>query len=187
MSFNTSESFPFGDVSLSCVSSPELTGGLNVKRVTCSPPIPEGMSVDSVDAYVVTSTSPLAIHNFSFDLIFHNGESKGGRESGEHLDAQSWQIGDGLLMIGTEDGDVLQNRMPWISTDGNEYPIEYLSNGFRLSFSYIPPNARVEFHFVLAYNRIECENQSEWFAVDIPRIKLNEFPIVRQIVGANAG
>jgi len=145
------------------------------------------MAVDSVDAYVVALISPSAIHNFSFDLIFHNGESKGSSESGEHLDAQSWQVGDGMLMIGTENGDVLQNRMPWIPTGANEYPIEYLPNGFRLSFAYIPPNDIVEFHFVLAYNRIECENQSEWFAVDVPHIKLGEFPVARRIVGANAG
>ena len=160
---------------------------LNVKRVHCSTVLPDDMAVDSVDAYVVGSNSKHPIHNFSFDLTLHNCKSNGNAESGEHLDAQSWHVGDGLLMIGTEDGDALRNRMTWLPTDGTDYPIEYLSNGFRFSVAYIPPNTNLEFHFILAYNRIECENQSEWFAVDIPHASVRDFPMAKRLDGTDAG
>ena len=160
---------------------------LNVKRVTCSPVLPDGMAVESVNAYVIRLNCTHPIHSFSFDLTLHNCQSNGNAESGEHLDAQSWKMGDGLLMIGTEDGDALRNRMTWMPIDGTDYPIEYLPNGFRVSVAYIPPNTDLQFHVILAYNPIESENQSEWFAVDIPHATVLEFPMANLFVGADAG
>lgn len=186
MSFHTSESLLFGDVTLSCVSSPESTRWLNINRVACSPLLPEGVEVDSVDGYVVELQSPQAIHNFSFDLVVPNCRGKGSVETGEHLDAQSWQLGDGLLMIGTEDSDAFRSRISWLAAAETLELVEFLPNGFRASLDYIPPGMRIGFHFVLAYNRVESQNDSEWFAVDIPHGKLRDSSVIEQVVVANA-
>ena len=87
-------------------------------------------------------------------------------------------------MFGTEDGDALQARMPWLKTQGIDYPVEYLTNGFRVVIPYIAPNTTVGFHFVLAYNQIDKECDSEWFAVDIPHAKLSDFPVANHLAGA---
>ena len=157
MSFHATESHLFGSVSLSCAASPSVANDLSVRRVRCEPMLPDGMAVDSVDGYIIEMASPAAIHNFSFDLVLHECDAKGDVESGEHRAAQSWQIGQGLLLVGTEDGDALNARMPWVPMDGQRHPLRYLPNGFRLTLDYIPPKTHLGFHFVLAYNQTECE------------------------------
>jgi hypothetical protein len=187
MTFHATESFPFGDVALSCVSSPLLSKALEVQRVAFAPTLPDGMFVDLVTAYRVSFCEPFAVHNFSFDLTLTRCEIKGDRNSGECLDAQSWPIGDGLLMFGTEDGDALKARMPWLEINGDDYPVEYLRHGFRIVIPYVAPNTPVGFHFVVAYNQVNAGTDSEWFAVDVRHRKLAEFSVVKHISGANAG
>lgn len=182
--FHATETFPFGDVSLSSVSVPALSGELLVQRVALTPSIPKAMDVDVVAGYRIEVQSPDPIHDFSFDIRLARCQEKGEVNSGECLDAQSWKMGDGLLMIGTEDGEALQNRMPWIDIRPRNYPIDYLADGFRLVLPYIAPKTVVGFHFVLSYNRVESENDSEWFAVDIAYKDVSESPVVKRLSGA---
>ncbi len=181
MIFHTTESFPFGDVEMSCVSSPFLGKALVVQRVAFAPTLPDGMPVDLVTAYRVSFCEPFPVYNFSFDFTLARCKTKGDANSGESLDAQSWPIGDGLLMFGTEDGDALQARMPWLEINGDNDPVEYLHHGFRFAIPYVAPSATVEFHFVLAYNQIDSGTDSEWFAVDVPHHKLLELPVVKRL------
>ena len=183
MSFNTTETFDFGDVSSAIASSPDVSSLINVARHRCSPCLPPGKAVELIDAYLVSFTAPFAVHAFSFDLIIHSATRDGDANSGECLDAQSWNFGNALLMVGTEDGESLKRRMPWLTVTRNTYPIEYLPNGFRMTISYIKPNQPVDFHFVLAYNRLESENDSEWFAADVPHCDIAAFPVVKRLAG----
>ena len=187
MTFHATESFPFGDVAMSCVSSPPLDSALVVQRIAFKPTLPDGMAVDLVAAYRIAFVLDAPIHNFSFDFTLTQCRTKGDANSGECLDAQSWEIDNGLLMFGTEDGDALQARMTWLTIHGNDYPIEYLPHGFRIVIPYIAPNTTVRFHFVLAYNPVNKECDSEWFAVDVPHAKLSEFPVVTHLAGPIAG
>lgn len=183
MTFHATEFFPFGDVAMSCVSSPLLGNALVVQRVAFAPTLPGGMSVDLVTAYRVSFCEPFPVHDFSFDFTLTRCEIKGDPNSGESLDAQSWPIGDGLLMFGTEDGDALKARMPWLEINGDDYPVEYLRHGFRIVIPYVAPNTTVGFHFVVAYNQVDAGTDSEWFAVDVPHRKLLEFSVVKHIAG----
>jgi hypothetical protein len=187
MTFHATESFPFGEVAMSSVSSPSLENALVVQRVAFTPTLPDGMAVDLVAAYRIAFVSPVPIHNFSFDFALTECESKGDPNTGESLDAQSWSIGDGLLMFGTEDGEALHARMPWLTIRDDEYPIEFLRCGFRIAIPYVAPNTTVGFHFVLAYNQVDKECDSEWFAVDFPHSELCELPIAKHIAGTIAG
>jgi hypothetical protein len=187
MTFHATESFPFGDVAMSCVSSPSLDNALIVQRVAFTPNLPVGMAIDLVAAYRISFAVPFPVHHFSFDFTRSRCDTKGDANSGECLDAQSWEIGDGLLMFGTEDGDALHARMPWLKMAGSDYPIEYLRGGFRIVIPYVAPNTPVGFHFVLAYNRVDTCSCSEWFAVDVPHRKLLEFAVMKHLSGAIAG
>jgi len=83
-------------------------------------------------------------------------------------------------MLGTEDGDALTARMPWFEIRNTQYPVGYLNNGFELFFDYVPPKSILDFHFVIAYNTVKSDNDSEWFAVDVPHhnlVHLKSVPI----------
>ena len=187
MTFLATESFTFGDIQLSCVSSPSLDRTLVVQRVAITPALPEGMVVDLVAVYRIELALHAPIHNFAFDFTFIQSKAKGDPNSGEYLEAQSWPIGNGLLMFGTEDGEMLQARMPWLKIQGDDYPVEYLTNGFRVVIPYIPPEAKVGFHFVLAFNHKDDGCCSEWFAVDIPHARLADSPVLKHLSGEIAG
>lgn len=145
------------------------------------------MTVDVVAANLISFVTSVAVHNFLFDFSLARCKTKGDINSGECLDAQSWAIEGGLLMIGTEDGDALRARMPWLKIEDDDYPVEYLSNGFRVAIPYIAPKRSVGFHFVLAYNHIDEKCDSEWFAVDVPHAKLSEFPVESHLDGVVSG
>lgn len=187
MTFHASESFPFGDVAMSSVSSPSLGNALVVQRVAFAPTLPDGMIVDLVAAYRISFSAPFPVHDFSFDFIRTRCETTGDTNSGECLDAQSWPIADGILMFGTEDGESLHVRMPWLKIEGNNYPIEYLRNGFRISIPYVAPNTPVGFHFVLAYNSDDTGTDSEWFALDVAHSTMRELPVTKHFTGTIAG
>ena len=172
---------------MSCVSSPPLDNALVVQRVAFVPALPDGMAVDIAAAYRIAFVLSAPIHNFSFDFTLTECQTKGDANSGECLDAQSWAMGNGLLMFGTEDGESLQARMSWLKIQGPDYPVEYLTNGFRIVIPYIAPNTTVGFHFVLAYNQIDAGCDSEWFAVDVPHSTLNQLPVAKHISGTIAG
>ena len=185
--FHVTESFPFGCVKMACASSPSLGSALEVQRVGLLPALPDGMAVDLVTAYRISFASSTPIQSFSFDFTLAECQTKGDVNSGEWLEAQSWPIGNGLLMFGTEDGESLQSRMPWLRIEGADYPVEYMINGFRVSIPHVKPNTTVGFHFVLAYNHVDKRCDSEWFAVDVPHVKICEFPVLKHFSGANAG
>ncbi len=138
------------------------------------------MSVDFTAALIGTLSSLQPIHNFRFLLQFATTVPKGSPESGECLDAQSFNIADSRVMIGTEDGEAMASRLKWFHLTDKNYPIGYLANGFELAFDYIPPHAILDFHFIVAYNAEASDDDSEWFAVDIPHksvLQLDSRPI----------
>lgn len=183
MSFHTTESYPFGSVTLSCAFSPASDHALNVQRIELAPELPVGKSVDLIVAYRIVFNSPVPAHDFFFDIELAKCQSKGNRESGEHLEAQSWSIGNGRLVLGTEDGEALKARMPWLQIQRDDYPIEYLDHGFRMVLPYIASGTTVGFHFVLAYNPTDMGCDSEWLAVDVPHSQLSKFPCTKQWPG----
>lgn len=136
-------------------------------QATLIPTLPSGMSVDIAAALVGQVSSIQAIHHFRFALQFATSVPTGLPESGESLDAQSFDIGGSRVMIGTEDGAAIASRLQWFPLSDANYPVRYLNNGFELAFECIPPNTILDFHFIIAYNARASENSSEWFAVDV--------------------
>ena len=178
---------PFGGIELASFSTPLLGDAITVKRVALERILPNGMRVDCSTAYLVSFNAPFAIHDFSFDFTLTVCETRGSRNSGESLDAQSWSLGDGIVTLGTEDGEALHTRMRWLEIDGQDYPIEYLHHGMRVSIRYVAPNTVVSFHFVAAYNRIDAGTDSDWFAVDVPHARIVALPVDKMIHGSVTG
>jgi hypothetical protein len=141
-------------------------------RSAVRPTLPPGMSVDAAFALRGTVFSTKPIHQFRFALQFSSIVPAGSPESGECLDAQSFVLSDSRVMIGTEDGKSIAARHGWFRCTKKSYPIGYLPNGFELSVDYIPPGSTLDFHFIIAYNAIACDECSKWFAVDVPHTNL---------------
>jgi hypothetical protein len=62
MTFHAIEQFPFGDIALSCASSPPLDNALIVQRIAFAPTPPNDMVVDFVAAYRIFFALPFPIH-----------------------------------------------------------------------------------------------------------------------------
>jgi len=90
-------------------------------------------------------------------------------QSGERLEAQSWEQGDNLVMIGTEDFEALVDRLPNHGLTESDYPVRYSSDGIEIMLPQVPAHQRTTLHFVVAVNCLpEPKGCSAWFAVDLP-------------------
>ncbi len=187
MRFITTDLQPFGSIEFATFSTPRLGDALTVKRVALEPILPNGMRGDCSTAYLVYFKAPFELHDFAFDFTLSVCETRGTRNSGESLDAQSWSLGDGILTLGTEDGEALHTRMPWLEIDGPDYPIEYLHHGMRVTIRHIAPNTAVSFHCVAAYNRTGAGTDSDWFAVNAPHTRIATLPVDKLIHGLATG
>ena len=145
----------------------DLRRRLVIRTVDYAGTLPAGMTVDATACVDVGITAGGPIHDFAFSARLLDMPEQGSPESGEWLDAQSFVRGSGVLMLGTEDGDSLANRLSWFNLNySTNYPIAYLSDGFEIGFRYVPPDKPLDFHFILAYNASDRRDSSEWFAVD---------------------
>ncbi len=151
-----------------------------------TPMLAPGMSVDFAVALIGTLSSLQPIHQFKFLLQFATAVPKGSPESGEGLDAQSFDIAQSRVMIGTEDGEAIASRLKWFQLTDSNYPIGYLANGFELAFDSIPPRTVLDFHFIIAYNAIARDDASEWYAVGVPHPSLLRLDSQQIIPNASA-
>lgn len=165
---------PFVDLIASATAQDAvaLRRALTLSIVPASPPLPPGKSIDAILGLLVRIDSPCPINDFTFALRFACKSDTGSPESGERLDAQGWELNGGRLVIGTEDGETLRDRIEWFQFTYSAYPIGYLDDGLEVAIPSIPAGCIFDFHFVVAYNRVDRHDDSEWFAVDVPHRSL---------------
>lgn len=169
MEFSTTRSLHFGEIELTakCTNSEQMS--IKIHNLNMTPDLPAGMSVTHVNAFLIDATTESFINEFEFSIRLSGCiPDHASPASGQDLDAQEWDVGEGTLVIGTEDGEALQRRLPWLDYDINNYPIQYLPNGLKIALAGIPSGSLFSVHFVAAYNQTVSGNNSEWFAVDIP-------------------
>lgn len=169
---------PFVELMVTASSNDEinLRRSLQLRRSDFSPRLPSGMSVDTAVALIARVRSTAPIYDFTFAVRLAKQNPTGLAETGEHLDAQSWSLGDGKLMIGTEDADKLCDRIDWFEYAQSDYPITLIADGIEIDVPMIPAKRMFDFHFVIAYNAIDRQCDSEGFAVDVPHRLLTELP-----------
>jgi len=158
-----------------------LDASRNVARTTHSisvfsiqPTIPNGMSVRACTVILLSlaprNTENGMIFSCSWELPF---ELRGGAESGQRLDAQSWVDGGTIVIVGTEDYEALDERLPHCGFVEDDYPVRYFPNGFEIVVPRAPAGEVISLHFVVAENPYpEPVEDSAWFAVDIDHARL---------------
>jgi hypothetical protein len=102
----------------------------------------------------------------------------GGTDSGEHLEALTWDYKEHRLTLGTQDGvklvhraemnDLMPNRFKATDEISQHSIVQILENGFNVPVPELMKNELCQVHFVIAWNKCEREDDvSTWFAVDL--------------------
>lgn len=166
---------PLGEIRFSADAESTSNGvyDLELRVVEFQPVLPPGMSVRRVRAVLLKVSSDIGLEYLDFLCQFATA-IEGGPESGEHLDAQSWEGEHDIVVIGTEDGEMLSARMPWIEVSDDPLAlVQYQKDSMRVPLKGIPAGVTVTLHYVIAENSkpepVEC---SAWYAVDVPHDQL---------------
>jgi len=142
--------------------------------VPLKPVLPKGMAVEQASAILV-ELHPEADRravNVAFRWL-GSPPGSGSPESGECLDAQSWEANGFIVVVGTEDFEALASRLPGLGFREDAYPVNYRPDGMEIRLPIVPADQLTSVHFVVAVNSIpepiEC---SAWFAVDVAHSRL---------------
>lgn len=161
---------PLGNLNFSAVAE-NFSDISEFTEVALSRPevkLPSGMVVEDLVACLLICQPRERLLNLVFQCIWDTPSLKGAPDSGERLDAQSWENATHIVMVGTEDYEALNERMPELSLREELYPIEYMTDGFRIMIPSVEPGTRLSLHYVIATNRLpEPVDCSCWYAVDI--------------------
>lgn len=166
---------PLGQIHFSARAEPCSVGGceIELRVVEPEPHLPPGMSVRRVRVVLLLASSPTGFETLEYRCGFVT-DIEGGPESGEYLDAQSFEGERDVVVVGTEDGEALQARMPWLQCQGHPLAlVQYQKAGFMVPLTKIPPGVKIGLHYVVAENSnpepVAC---SAWFAVDMPHAQI---------------
>lgn len=161
---------PLGLVKVeSLVSADELVEdqvSLTVARF--EPSLPEGMVVQKCTAVLLVIEGLVELEKFHFGLSFEC-KVPGYPDMGQYLSALEWRRDGKLIVIGTEDGEGLAQRIPKLSYLEFEEKdaVDLTSHSMTLNLSDLPILMRPSFHFIIAENPDpEPIGLSAWFAVD---------------------
>ncbi|MBW8636659.1 hypothetical protein K1W69_05600 [Hoeflea sp. WL0058] len=148
------------------VVSPDLVEkAVSLKVVPFKPKLPPGMSVRACTAILLLIDGSVEIERLSFGVTL-DSDLEGSRATGERLDAQEWSDGANLVMIGAEDGEALDLRLP--NSGFDRVPgVIYTADAMTLELSGLPKLDNPSFHFVIAEKEDrDPVDASAWFAVD---------------------
>jgi hypothetical protein len=174
-------------------------GGLQVRAIGASDAVikvikpniqlPPGMSVDQTVAILINLSASESLENVRAECIWDHSPGAGDPESGECLEAQSWDSNGYRVTIGTEDFEALSRRLPFLAFTEAQYPVIYSDQGLAIDIPEVPKHKEFSLHFVIAWRLLPDPAEiSTWVAVDIPHSKLVEAtPQVRISLGAPQG
>jgi hypothetical protein len=150
------------------LAAPEAT----FQRVELLPEIPQHMSVQSLVAVLVTLRPGSELRAVNVACRWSTPQARpADAQSGEGLDALSWQAEDRIVLVGTEDFEALSARLPGCGLVEVPYPVTYHPQGLEIAL----PRVReaVSLHFAIAVNAWpEPAQHSAWFAVDVDHARI---------------
>lgn len=134
--------------------------------------LPPGMSVLSCKATIVQVVTYADISALRWACT-SPAERSGSACTGQYLEAQEWEDGDRLVVVGTEDEESLAGRLPFVQDDPFSSRFEYTPQSLQVTLPSIPAGANFGLHFLVAENVFpEPVDASAWFAVEMRHSKL---------------
>jgi hypothetical protein len=135
--------------------------------------LPSGMSVFRCRAVVLRVTSQVDIAGLRWSCESPPGVV-GSPCSGEGLDAQEWEAGNRMVVVGTEDEDALASRLGLRPQEPHRGWVRYSPRKLEVTIPWVPASAAFGLHFIVAENTSpEPIEASAWFAVDIQHEQLS--------------
>lgn len=135
------------------------------------PDLPEGMSVEGCVGVLFQYEAKVQLSGLRYECEWvRRTAACTGPETGEALDAQGWDNGTAMVMVGTEDENFLSARLlPPIAFGEGNYDVDYSEDGLAVCFARFPAGSSLDLHFVIAWNPSpEPANCSCWYAVGTP-------------------
>lgn len=146
-------------------------GAVSLAKKKFDPQLPKGMSIQSCTAFVLTVSGPVQIESLEF-RIFMDSQVEGTPCTGQCLDAQEWSSEDTTVVVGTEDGESLSDRLGAPELEERAV-VDYDKHSLTLRLSGLRKHEGYSFHFLVAENPLpEAVDASAWFAVDQPHKRL---------------
>lgn len=137
--------------------------------------LPIGMSVSSTVAVLIHISAMESLANVRCECVWDDSPAAGNPESGECLDAQSWDSDGYRVTIGTEDFEALNRRLPLLGLMEAENTVIYSDSGLTIVIPTVPKDTEFSIHFVIAWRSLPDPAEiSTWIAVGIPHSKLVE-------------
>jgi len=134
--------------------------------------LPAGMFVLGCRAVVLRVTTQVDVAGLRWSCESPPGVA-GSPCSGEGLDAQEWEAGNRLVVVGTEDEDALASRLGLPLREPYRGWVRYSPSKLEVRLPRVPASGAFGLHFIVAENTSpEPVESSAWFAVDIPHEQL---------------
>lgn len=142
---------------------------LKLATVKIEPTLPAGMTVSACFAVLLEFSVIEEVTGFQFHCDWETFDGKGYGTTGEGLDAWEWEHNNQFVMVGTEDADWLNARIPQASFAPDEYPIAMEDNKMKIRLDKLSEGGPYSLHFIVAWNPYpEPHKCSCWYAVDVP-------------------
>jgi hypothetical protein len=147
-----------------------VTPGVKVKldAVPLSPRLPDGMSVDHCLGILLRVSCREPADGLIFECRLRGQKYDScSYEGGQHLYAMSWENKQTQLMIGTEDEEYLNDRLP--QEQKYEFcPLGHDEKGISLTLPALKKGSQCSFHFIVAWQDFPAaEEDACWHAVDV--------------------
>jgi hypothetical protein len=157
-----------------------------VELLICRPmfSLPAGMRTDDCWAgmWRLKASRRVPTSHFNCEWSIIPGYLEGSPESGECLDAQTWQNERMRITIGTQDSDCLYSRAkagdhlpirwatdPILSSEKLRYQlIDYTERGLTVHTPDLLPGELCQVHFVIAWSIDDPKEVATWYAADRP-------------------
>jgi hypothetical protein len=135
--------------------------------------LPPGKSVDGVVAAVIRITPTQSTSAVRCECVWDRAPASPYPETGERLDAQSWDSNGHRVTVGTEDCEVLCGRLPDLGFTEDRYPVIYNEDRLSILIPDVTKGSSFSLHFVIAWRFLPDPAEiSTWFAVQIPHSEL---------------
>lgn len=163
---------PLGEVNFFVFGvTPAVT--IHLDSVPLTPVLPPGLSVQGCLGLLLRVNCHEPVEDLIFECrLLERVYSDHFYEGGEHLHAHTWVNGHSMLMIGTEDEECLNARLP----ENQQYDFEAVGSsekGVSLSLPQLEKGSESSFHFIAAWNRFsESGDDACWYAVDYRHAEL---------------
>jgi hypothetical protein len=156
----TAETFiqtPIGKLKFYSIVSDGSVEKINISQCDVSQSLPEGMRVPTTIAVLLQFSVMEPIKEFSFCCAWENLKIPGYGCHGEALEAYEWEDENYIVIVGTEDPDYLNHRIPSVPAEPSDvidYPITMEENEIRIHLRELAAEKCYSLHYAVTWNKL---------------------------------